>query len=176
MMITVLRLSHRRVRDARLTTHVCLTARAFGAGEAVISGERDEGILESVSDVAERWGGKFKIRYEKKWKNVLKKFKGTKIHLTIYGMPVQEKIAEIRENVKGKNLLVIVGGEKVPGEIYKLADYNIAVTSQPHSEVAALAVFLHEFFEGEELEKKFSGAKLKVVPQERVKKVLDSRK
>lgn len=176
MMIAVLRLSHRRVRDARLTSHVCLTARAFGADEVIISGERDQSILDSVSDVAKRWGGRFKIRYEEKWKNVLKKFKGVKVHLTIYGMPVQEKIAEIREKSREKNLLVIVGGEKVPGEIYKLADYNIAVTLQPHSEVAALAVFLHEFFEGEELEKKFAGAKLIVVPQERGKKVLDSRK
>lgn len=175
-MITVLRLSHRRVRDARLTTHVCLTARALGADEAVLSGERDENILESVSDVAKRWGGKFKIRYEEKWKKIVSSFKGVKVHLTIYGMPLQEKIAQIREKSKNRNLLVIVGGEKVPGEIYKLVDYNIAVTSQPHSEVAALAVFLHEYFEGRELEKKFPGAKLTVVPEEKGKNVLDSRK
>lgn len=171
-MITVLRLSHRRVRDARLTTHVCLTARALGADEAIISGEHDENVLESVSDVAKRWGGNFKIRYEEKWKKIIEKSWGVRAHLTVYGMPIQDKIAEIRERSKGKDLLVIVGGEKVPGEVYGLADYNIAVTGQPHSEVAALAIFLHEFFEGEELLKKFPRAKLTVVPQERGKKVL----
>lgn len=176
-MITVLRLGHRRVRDARVTTHVALTARAFGAGEAIISGERDENSLDSISALSLRWGGNFKVRYEEKWKKIIERFRGIKVHLTIYGMPVQEKIGEIRKKTIGKtqrikNLLVIVGGEKVPGEVYRLSDYNIAVTSQPHSEVAALAVFLHEFFEGKELENKFSNAGLTVVPQERGKKVL----
>ena len=59
----------------------------------------------------------------------------------------------------------------MPPEIYALADSNIAVSSQPHSEVAALAVFLHEYFDGKELEKKFKNAKIRVVPQERGKKV-----
>ncbi|VVB59992.1 tRNA (cytidine(56)-2'-O)-methyltransferase [uncultured archaeon] len=171
-MLTILRLSHRRVRDARLTTHVCLTARALGADEVILSGERDENVLESVSDVAKRWGGKFKIRYEEKSRKIIEKFKGIKIHLTMYGMPVQDKISEIKEKSKGKDVLIIVGGEKVPGEVYQLADYNIAVTGQPHSEVAALAVFLHEFFEGKELTKKFGGAKLTVISQERGKKVI----
>ncbi len=171
-MLTVLRLSHRRVRDARLTTHVCLTARALGADEVILSGERDENVLESVSDVAKRWGGKFKISYEEKWKKIISKFKGVKIHLTMYGMPIQDKISEIKEKSKGKDALIIVGGEKVPGEVYRLANYNIAVTSQPHSEVAALAIFMHEFFEGKELLKKFGRAKLTVIPQEKGKKVV----
>lgn len=171
-MITVLRLSHRRVRDARATTHVFLAARALGADEAILSGEEDEHIMKSVSSLSARWGGNFKIRYEEKGSKIIKKFKGLKVHLTMYGMPVQEKISEIKTAAKGKNLLIIVGGEKVPGEIYHAADYNIAVTGQPHSEVAALAIFLHEFFEGKELEKKFSRAKLTVVPQECGKKVL----
>ena len=174
-MITVLRLSHRRVRDARATTHVCLAARALGADEAIISGERDENILKSVASLSSRWGGNFKIRYEEKGNKIIKKFKGIKVHLTMYGMPVQEEISEIRAATIGKNLLIIVGGEKVPGEIYHLADYNIAVTGQPHSEVAALAIFMHEFFEGMELEKKFSRAKLTVIPQERGKKILGSK-
>ncbi len=171
-MLTVLRLSHRRVRDARATTHVFLAARALGADEAILSGEEDEHILKSVTSLSSRWGGNFKIRYEEKGNKIIKKFKGIKVHLTMYGMPVQEKISEIKAAAKGKNLLIIVGGEKVPGEIYHAADYNIAVTSQPHSEVAALAIFLHEFFEGRELEKKFVRAKLTVIPQERGKKVI----
>ena len=42
-MITVLRLGHRKGRDKRITTHVGLVARAFGADELLIS-TKDEGI------------------------------------------------------------------------------------------------------------------------------------
>ena len=90
--------------------------------------------------------------------------------ITMYGLPVQKTIPKIRK--VRKDLLVIVGGEKVPGEVYQLADFNISVTSQPHSEVAALAIFLHEYFQGMELTKKFNDAKRKVIPQERGKKVI----
>lgn len=41
-MIAVLRLGHRKKRDARVTTHVCLAARAFGASKIILSGEKDE--------------------------------------------------------------------------------------------------------------------------------------
>ena len=61
--------------------------------------------------------------------------------------------------------LIVVGGAKVPGEIYEMADWNVAVTSQPHSEVSALAVFLHELYMGEELGLEFQGARLRIVPQ-----------
>ena len=40
-MITILRLGHRVVRDQRITTHVALTSRAFGADKIVISVEKD---------------------------------------------------------------------------------------------------------------------------------------
>ena len=45
------------------------------------------------------------------------------------------------ESLKG-DILIVVGGEKVPGEVYELSDYNVRVTNQPHSEVAALGVFM----------------------------------
>ena len=41
-----------------------------------------------------------------------------------------------------KPAVVVVGGTKVPSEVFHLSDYNISVGNQPHSEVAALAVFL----------------------------------
>ncbi|MFH1420409.1 MAG: tRNA (cytidine(56)-2'-O)-methyltransferase, partial [Candidatus Aenigmatarchaeota archaeon] len=163
-MITVLRLGHRLKRDERISTHVGLVARAFSAGEIIYSGDKDGGLIESVTSVAANWGGSFAVRYEKDWRKILRKFKGCKVHLTIYGMPVQDKISEIRK-VKG-DLLIIVGGEKVPGQVYEECDYNIAVTQQPHSEVAALAIFLHELQQGKELDKKFIGGKLQVIPQE----------
>ena len=52
-----------------------------------------------------------------------------------------------------------------------MADWNVGVTSQPHSEVSALAVFLHELREGEELGVSFPGARRRVVPQARGKRV-----
>ena len=36
--VTVLRLGHRRERDKRITSHLGLTARAFGADQIVLSG------------------------------------------------------------------------------------------------------------------------------------------
>ena len=80
---------------------------------------------------------------------------------------MQKKIRELR---KKRNILVIIGSEKVPGEVYGLADYNIAVTNQPHSEVAALAIFLHEYLSGRELGKKFKG-RLQIVPKAAGKKI-----
>ena len=169
MTITVLRLGHRPGRDVRMTTHCALVARALGADALVYSGERDRRIEESVSKVVKNWGGSFKIRYEKNWKRVLANYKGTRVHLTVYGLPIQKQIGRIRGK---KSLLIIVGGEKVPGEVYGLAEFNIAVSGQPQSEIGALAVFLHEYFKGAELNKRFPGAKLRVIPQEMGKKIL----
>lgn len=172
-MIFVLRLGHRLGRDERVSTHVGLVSRALGAGEVIYSGEKDEKLLQSVKNVSERWGGKFKVRYENNWRKTIKSCKKKRysiVHLTMYGMPVESKIRGIRSR---KNILVIVGSEKVPGEVYGLSDYNLAITSQPHSEVAALAIFLHEYYKGKELKKGFPKAKIRIVPQERGKKVVE---
>ncbi len=170
-MLTVLRLGHRLGRDQRISTHCGLVSRALGADRIIYSGEHDKEILDSLDEVGKKWGGSFSASYEKDWKKVLLEHKQKKfsvVHLSMYGEPVQSKIKALR---KKDNILVAIGGEKVPPEIYSLADSNIAVTSQPHSEVAALAIFLHEYFSGKELEKKFKNAKIRVVPQERGKKV-----
>lgn len=166
-MITVLRLGHRKKRDARLSTHCGLVARALGADSIIYSGEKDSQLLESIRKVNNRWGGKFKVFYEKNWRKIIKNFHGTRIHLTMYGLPIQDKIAKIKRK---KDILLIIGGEKVPGEVYRSVDYNVAITNQPHSEVAALAIFLHEYYSGKELKKKFDG-RLKIVPQEFGKKI-----
>ena len=170
MKVFVLRLGHRISRDHRISTHCGLVARAFGANGIVYSGERDGGLLESVRKVAKEWGGKFEVRYERDWKKFIKNWRGRIVHLTVYGMPVQEKIREI-ERSKG-NLLVIVGGEKVPPEVYELADWNISITNQPHSEIAALAIFLDRIWKGRELCRRFRNAKIRIDPSERGKKVI----
>ena len=48
MPVLVLRLGHRKERDKRVTTHVCLTARALGADGVILSGERDDKIIATV--------------------------------------------------------------------------------------------------------------------------------
>ena len=170
-MIFVLRMGHRVSRDKRVTTHIALAARALGADGIILSGEEDKPMIKSIEDAAERWGGTFSCKYEKGWKGVIGAYrkKGYKIvHLTFYGLPIKEKIEEIRN----KDVLVVVGAEKVPKDLYYAADYNISITNQPHSEISALAIFLHESFGGKELEKTFENAKIKIIPCERGKKVL----
>lgn len=163
-MIEILRLNHRINRDKRLTTHCALTSRAFGASKMYYSGQKDEPMESSVADVVNRWGGNFKIKYVKNWKPLLKN--KTVVHLTMYGLELQKEIKGIR---KHKKLLVVIGGEKVPKELYELANYNISVGLQPHSEVAALAVFMHEYFHGKMPTFK-SG--LKIIPKEKGKEVI----
>ena len=174
--VVVLRLGHRVARDKRITTHVALAARAFGADEIIISGERDDGLLRTVERVVEKWGGEFKAYYVEDWRKALLDFKekenGVIIHLTMYGIPVKEKIDEIRKAYKEKSLMIIVGGPKVEPEVFQKADYNIAITNQPHSEVSALAVFLDWLHQGKEMEKQHKNAKLKIIPQEKGKKLL----
>lgn len=169
MGVTVLRLGHRPSRDKRISTHVGLVSRAFGAENIFYSGRKDSSLEKSIHLVSKQWGGTFGVAHVTDWKSLVREWSGKVVHLTMYGIPLGKRLARLR---KERDLLVIVGGEKVPPEVFKLADFNIAVTNQPHSEVAALAVFLHECFGGKEPESRFSDARKKVVPQERGKKVV----
>lgn len=171
MRLFVLRYGHRDIRDYRVTSHCCLVARAFGAEKIIIEGNKDETIEKTIHGINSNWGAKFGIEFAESWKKVLKEYKAKKffvVHLTMYGLPLQKQIAKIR---KKKNILLIIGSQKVEGDVYKQADLNIAVTAQPHSEIAALAVALDWIQKGKELEKKFKEAKIIIVPQEKGKKV-----
>ncbi len=168
--VVILRLGHRPERDKRITTHVGLVARAFGAEEMLLCG-RDPHVEESLNDVAERWGGDFRLTPDASWKGETVRWKesgGKVVHLTMYGSNLPDVISEIQNC---ENILVVVGAEKVPAEMYDLADWNVAVGNQPHSEVAALAVFLDRLFQGRELDREFEGG-LKIVPTPRGKQVL----
>jgi len=44
----------------------------------------------------------------------------------------------------------------------RFANYNVAVTNQPHSEIAALSVFLDHLQRGQELKADFEG-KMKII-------------
>lgn len=165
-MITVLRLGHRPERDKRITTHVCLTARALGVDRVVIH-ESDTRVEESVNDITKRFGGPFSIESGVPYRPILKGFQGTKVHLTMYGLPMEEVVPRIDTS---QDVLVVVGAEKVPRDVYELVDHNVAVGNQPHSEVAALALFLYALQGERAFAKRFEG-ELEVEPSERGKVV-----
>ena len=161
--VAILRIGHRPERDQRVTTHVGLTARALGA-QGMYLATADKGVVQSIADVTERWGGDFFCEDNVKWRSCIREWKargGIVVHLTMYGLNLPDMMDEIRTREK---ILVIVGAEKVPGDIYGLADYNVAVTGQPHSEISSLALFLDHLFEGKELRNEFPGASIRIIP------------
>ena len=168
MVIEILRLGHRPSRDKRITTHVGLVARAFGADKIIIS-EKDRKVEDTLNDVTTRFGGPFHVVSGVKWRNYVRKWNGTVVHLTMYGEKLDGAIKKIPRD---QDLLIIVGAEKVPKDVYELSDYNVAVGNQPHSEVAALAVFLDRFSASKNLAKKFKGGKIEIKPTKRGKTVI----
>ncbi len=221
MHIEILRLGHRLPRDERISTHVALVARAFGASSITYTGQHDTGLETSVTRICTRWGGKrttstlqpaaegasgtrrredeprspdrrlgpktssteFSITYEKNPFQVIKAKKKAGflvIHLTMYGLPIHSKISEAKKHIKEEKdgkVLIVVGSEAVPGEVYWLADLNLAVTGQPHSEVAALAITLDRLMEGRELEGPRGGfdfdGKIEIEPAEKGKRIIE---
>jgi tRNA (cytidine56-2'-O)-methyltransferase len=174
--IVVLRWGHRPRRDERLTTHVALTARALGASGLVLADIEDGKIKETIEKVTKNWGDPFFFEMGTPWKKVVKDWKakgGTVVHLTAYGENIQTSDVLQRIKKTGKDILVIVGSQKVPKEFFSEAfsDFNVAIGNQPHSECSSLAVFLDRLFEGEELRKTFEHAKVKIIPQKRGKKI-----
>jgi tRNA (cytidine56-2'-O)-methyltransferase len=170
--ISVIRLSERGYRDLRITTHCCLVTRAFGGKEIFLDETCDPHIARTVDSISKEFGGDFHVKYEK---NVLKKINQLQkegkvvVHLTMYGeKPTPKILQKIRHE---KKVTIVIGSEKVPGEVYQTADYNISITRQPHSEVAALAVMMHMINEGKEEELEFDHAKKRVIPEKKGKRV-----
>ena len=148
-----------------MTTHVCLTARALGADGIYISDVPDRELVERINRVTEGFGGRFAIEAGKPWRSTVNEWRrrgGKIVHLTAYGMPLPKVVAKIRRSNADK--LVIVGAEKVPGEIYGLADWNVAVTNQPISEVSALGIFLDWLFGHSRLEDRYPAARIRIIP------------
>ena len=171
MQIEILRLSHRIQRDPRLSTHVALTSRAFLASKLYYSGNKDSSLESSVNKVTSQFGGDFEIEYIKDAVKLIKEKKNQEfliVHLTCYGLTLPSVLPKIKKYSK---ILIIVGGEKVPSEIFELSDFNISITSQPISEVSALAILLHELNNGKELTSNFKNAKTRILPCERGKKI-----
>ena len=173
--IEVLRLGHRLGRDPRITTHLALVSRAMGACSFVLAGDEDEKLFSNIHSVNERFGHGLSCRYEKSPMRMLREIANSDeeskpiiIHLTMYGEPFKEVIPNIP---KDKPVVVVVGGAKVPGELFKVSDFNIAVGNQPHSEVAALALFLDSWTDGEGFNREFSEPQLVISPSKSGKDV-----
>lgn len=162
-MIELLRLGHRLPRDQRTTTHCGLAARALGAEKMWYTGDRDQEMEQGLQSLTQRFGGPFSASWiEDEYKLIEKKKKEgfAIIHLTMYGQDF-EKIS-----VKDKKQLLVVGGEKVPPELYQKSTYNISIGNQPHSEVAAIALYLYKNFG---VKKDFKDAKVEIEPSARTK-------
>ena len=170
--VAVLRLAHRPGRDDRMTTHVGLTARALGADRVVYPDNADQS-RQTVADITGRFGGPFEVELTDSPAAVVRQWDGVVVHLTMYGERVQDVEDDVRAAHETDPILVVVGGEKVPFEVYEAADYNVGVTNQPHSEVAGLAVFLDRLFEGRELEREWADADRRVIPKATGKRVVD---
>jgi tRNA (cytidine56-2'-O)-methyltransferase len=171
--VTVVKLGHRQQRDKRITSHLGLTARALGANHFVLCGDEDQGVLDTLTGVTENFGGEFSSVYHLKPMGYLRHFAkqgGRIVHLTMYGEGHDSVTKDIPTDAP---IAVVVGGVKVPGEIYKLADHNVAVGHQPHSEVAALALFMSELMGGVAGPERFAGARLQVHPHPSGKVVID---
>ncbi len=136
----VLRIGHRLERDKRISTHVALTARAFGAAGITLH-RPDSRVVSSVEDVVQRFGSDFHIATTSHPQAIARDWCGKVVHLTMFGTPLTETVPLLRHE---RELLVIVGAERVPRWAFDIADWNVAVGSQPHSEVAALAILLAE--------------------------------
>ena len=170
MDINVLRIGQRIIRDDRVTTHAALVARAFGASKIYMD-EVDPSIKNTIKKINETWGGKFEVEFFSNWKDVInmKKNDYKIVHLTMYGENINVISPKIQKEDK---ILVIIGAEKVPREVFDKSDYNVSVGTQPHSEISALAVLLDRIQKGEQFDKKFYDPEREIIPSNNGKNVI----
>lgn len=133
----------------------------------IIADRRDKMVEATVQDVTKRFGGHFDVQGGVPWRQAIRDWKkaGDRVvHLTAYGLPLPKMITEIQESAN--DLMVIIGSEKMPGKVFKLADWNVSVTNQPMSEVAALAIFLDWYKQHDEFDRAFPGAEVRIIPSQ----------
>ena len=167
----VLRIGQRVVRDDRVTTHVALVARAFGASKIYMNEVNPE-IKDTLNKINQTWGGDFEIEFISKWNEVIKEKKANSVkivHLTMYGENINKLVPLLKRE---KNILIVVGAEKVPRQVYDLADYNVAIGNQPHSEISALAVLLDRIQNGNQFLTKFENPAREIIPTKEGKNVI----
>ena len=157
--VDVLRLGYRRGRDPRITTHLALVARALGSDGFLLAGDDDQEMFDNLNSVSERFGGELETEHVSGLGHLKEHVEngGVAVHLTMYGEPFRQAIPKIRRD---RPLIIVVGGAKVPGDVYRICQHNVAVGNQPHSEVAALALFMDAWFGESGSERSFKDARL----------------
>jgi tRNA (cytidine56-2'-O)-methyltransferase len=165
-MIAVLRIGHRINRDKRITTHVALVARTFGADKIIVT-TKDDKLKQNINSINQRFGSEFIVQTGVTAKTVIKNWEGIIVHLTMYGEELDTSLQSIDAK---KDILIIVGSEKVSPYYYEIADFNVSIANQPHSEVSALALFLDRYTKGTWKNKKFYG-KIEIIPSNKGKNV-----
>jgi len=179
--IIVFRYGHRLERDKRITTHCALVGRAFSAEKMIYCGQEDPNIQKNVEGINKRFGGNFAVEYVKNWQKKLEELKKeyTIVHLTMYGLELNDFISENNKKKSTGNICIVVGSEKVPPFVYQIADYNVSVTNQPHSEVAALAICLDrlnpDYLKKSFVDKHFKNGLLCIKPNNKGKTVLPNK-
>ncbi|MFI5448962.1 MAG: tRNA (cytidine(56)-2'-O)-methyltransferase [Candidatus Bathyarchaeia archaeon] len=151
-----------------------MTARALGADAVLVADTHDGQLVETITRVTKDFGGKFSVESGMPWRPLIAEWKrsgGVVIHLTAYGLPLPKIIRAIRRSRHDK--MIVVGAEKVPAELYQLADWNVAVTNQPISEVSALGIFLDWLFD-HNLGTQFADGKLTILPTEHGKRIIEN--
>jgi tRNA (cytidine56-2'-O)-methyltransferase len=148
----------------------------LGATSFILADIEDVEVKATVEKIAGSWGGKLDFEMGMPWKQVVAAWRrkgGLVVHLTAYGENIQTSNVVERIRNAGRDLLVIVGSQKVPREFFSpiISDFNVAVGNQPHSEISSLAIFLDRLYEGRELSMEFNDAKLRIIPQKHGKRV-----
>ncbi len=166
-MITVLVIG----RCAReVITDICMTSRAFGASKVAFTCKKDKAVARMIGRISREWGGKFSISFGADYKKMMGNSPNYKtVFLTQYGLPV-EKVKHSLRTYKNV-MLVVASSEDYTMRLIQSADFNVSITTQPHSSVSAIAVFLHTYFDGRENAMQFENARMKVIPSERGMKV-----
>ncbi|MGA8664991.1 MAG: tRNA (cytidine(56)-2'-O)-methyltransferase [Thermoplasmata archaeon] len=153
-----------------MTTHLALTARAFGAQRMLLH-PPDPDLALRVAAVGKGWGGSFEVIGVPDWRRAVRSFDGPVVHLTMYGLPLARVLPKLEGS---RRILLVVGGAKVPPDLYRLATYNAGVGHQPHSEVAAIAVMLSQLL-GVPGPGGWDGATRRILPRARGKRVVGGR-
>ena len=102
LVIEVVRIGQRVVRDDRVTTHVALVSRAFGA-EKIFMTEVNPEIKDTLEKINKTWGGDFTVEFIDNWKSIVKNKKkdGFKIiHLSMYGEKINSVQGELSQRRK----------------------------------------------------------------------------
>lgn len=166
------RIGQRLIRDDRITTHAALVSRAFGAS-CIYMSEAGVDIPDTIQSLNQTWGGEFKVILTDTMSKVIRNKKADSykiVHLSMYGENINNILPDIRCH---NRLLVVIGAGKVPRAVYDMADYNVSVGNQPHSEIAALAVFLDRLQGGAFLYRPFPGADRRIIPTVNGKRVVE---